>query len=76
MATADGERELSQPHESRMPADAAYRAEILTAHNAALAAGSAGYLDPRTGLFVLSAGFLAARGTCCGRGCRHCPYVK
>ncbi|HTF08241.1 MAG TPA: DUF5522 domain-containing protein [Asanoa sp.] len=59
-----------------MPADAAYRAEILTAHNSALADGSAGYLDPRTGLFVLSAGFLAARGTCCGRGCRHCPYVK
>jgi len=59
-----------------MPADAAYRAEILTAHNGALADGSAGYLDPRTGLFVLSAGFLAARGTCCGRGCRHCPYVK
>jgi hypothetical protein len=23
---------------------------------------------------VLSAGFLADRGTCCGRGCRHCPY--
>jgi hypothetical protein len=59
-----------------MPADVTYRAEILTAHNGALAAGSAGYLDPRTGLFVLSAGFLAARGTCCGRGCRHCPYVK
>jgi uncharacterized protein DUF5522 len=40
-----------------------------------LAAGEVGYLDPRTGLFVLTAGFLAARGTCCGRGCRHCPYL-
>jgi hypothetical protein len=59
-----------------MPADPAYQAEIIKVHDDTLAAGSAGYLDPRTGLFVLSAGFLAARGTCCGRGCRHCPYVK
>ncbi|GIF66954.1 hypothetical protein Ais01nite_49890 [Asanoa ishikariensis] len=79
MATAESERAprpLSQPHVDRMPADPAYQAEIIKAHDGALAAGSAGYLDPRTGLFVLSAGFLAARGTCCGRGCRHCPYVK
>ncbi|MDQ1585172.1 MAG: hypothetical protein QOH80_537, partial [Actinomycetota bacterium] len=27
-----------------------------------------------TGLFVLTSAFLAARGDCCGRGCRHCPY--
>ncbi|MDG4823744.1 DUF5522 domain-containing protein [Asanoa sp. WMMD1127] len=59
-----------------MPADPAEALEICAAHDAALAAGEAGYLDPRTGLFVLSAGFLAARGTCCGRGCRHCPYVN
>ncbi len=32
-------------------------------------------LDPDTGLFVLTAGFLARSGTCCDRGCRHCPYV-
>jgi hypothetical protein len=82
VTTTEGERKplagrpLGQPHASRMPADAAYQAEIIKAHDAALASGSAGYLDPRTGLFVLSAGFLAARGTCCGRGCRHCPYVK
>ena len=24
---------------------------------------------------VLTAGFLADRGTCCDRGCRHCPYL-
>jgi len=69
-------RPLSEPHASQMPDDPAYRQEILAAHDAALAEGAPGYLDPRTGLFVLSAGFLAARGTCCGRGCRHCPYVK
>jgi hypothetical protein len=48
--------------------------EIQAAHDAAVAAGEAGYLDPETGLFVLTAAFLAKRGTCCTRGCRHCPY--
>ena len=70
------DRPLTEPHPSRLAPDAPSRPEILAAHTAALAAGDAGYLDPRTGLFVLTAGFLANRGTCCGRGCRHCPYVK
>lgn len=68
-------RPLTAPHEGRLPADAAGREEMLSAHVAALTAGEAGYLDPTTGLFVLTAGFLAARGTCCERGCRHCPYL-
>jgi hypothetical protein len=68
-------RALTEPHPDRLPADHPDRDAILTAHAAALAAGEAGYLDPWSGLFVLTAGFLAARGTCCGRGCRHCPYV-
>ena len=69
------DRPLDQPHPDRLAADHPDRAEILAAHAAALAADQPGYLDPGTGLFVLTAGFLAARGTCCGRGCRHCPYV-
>ncbi|WP_405092994.1 DUF5522 domain-containing protein [Micromonospora sp. NBC_01392] len=69
------DRPLTEPHPSRLPLAHPGRARILTAHAAALAAGEAGYPDPETGLFVLSAGFLARRGTCCGRGCRHCPYV-
>jgi hypothetical protein len=68
-------RALTEPHPTRLPADATGRDDTLAAHAAALAADEAGYLDPGTGLFVLTAGFLAARGTCCGRGCRHCPYV-
>ena len=59
----------------RLPSDHPHYAAIIEAHDAALAAGEAGYPDPVTGLFVLSAGFLAARGRCCGRGCRHCPYL-
>ena len=43
-------------------------------HDAAVAAGAPGYIDPDTGLFVLTAAFLASRGECCGSGCRHCPY--
>jgi hypothetical protein len=66
---------VERPHASRLdPRRPGYDA-ILDAHRRAVLAGDAGYLDPETGLFVLTAGFLAARGTCCGRGCRHCPYV-
>jgi Family of unknown function (DUF5522) len=49
---------------------------VLAAHAAALEAGEAGYLDPTSGLFVLTAGYLAELGTCCERGCRHCPYLE
>jgi hypothetical protein len=68
-------RPLTEPHPSRLPFDHPDRPAILAAHAAALRAGQAGYPDPRSGLFVLTAGFLADRGTCCGRGCRHCPYI-
>ena len=64
-----------EPHPSRLALDHPRRAEILAAHRAAVQAGEAGYLDPDTPLFVLTAAFLSKRGTCCGRGCRHCPYV-
>lgn len=51
-------------------------AAIARAHDAAVAAGEEGYLDPETGFFVFTAATLAARGTCCDSGCRHCPYPK
>ena len=68
-------RPLTEPHADRLPLDHPRRSEILAAHAAALDRGEAGYLDPSTGLFVLSAAYLADRGTCCGKGCRHCPYL-
>lgn len=69
-------RPLTQPHPHRAdPASPAY-AEMLARHAQALAAGEAGYIDPSSGLFVLTAAYLADRGTCCDRGCRHCPYVE
>jgi hypothetical protein len=49
-------------------------AQVQARHDAAVEAGEPGYIDPETGLFVLTAAYLAARGECCGSGCRHCPY--
>jgi hypothetical protein len=62
------------PRADRLAADAVGRDRILAAHEAAMAAGEAGYLDPTSGLFVLTASYLSDRGWCCGEGCRHCPY--
>ena len=75
MADALAPRALDEPDPDRLPLDTAGRDEILAVHRAALAAGDGGYLDPTTGLFVMTAGYLAERGTCCDTGCRHCPYV-
>ena len=43
-------------------------------HEAALAAGQKTYEDPETGYTVLTEVYHRRRGTCCGQGCRHCPY--
>jgi hypothetical protein len=32
------------------------------------------YIDPETGLQVLTAFYLLRRGYCCTSRCRHCPY--
>ena len=55
------------------PASRSYVA-VLDAHHAALLAGQPGYRDPVTGLFAQTARSLFDRGTCCGQGCRHCPF--
>lgn len=68
-------RPLDEPHPSRLDPGHPRRDAILAAHSAALAAGEAGYLDPATRLFVLTAQTLADRGQCCAQGCRHCPYL-
>lgn len=70
------DRPLEQPAVRRLPLDHPDRARILAAHSAALAAGAPMYVDPQTALHVLTAGYLAERGFCCGNGCRHCPYVR
>lgn len=49
-------------------------AHIRAAHDAAVARGQPGYIDPDSGLFVMTAARLQQHGRCCGSGCRHCPY--
>ncbi|HEU5074015.1 MAG TPA: DUF5522 domain-containing protein [Polyangiaceae bacterium] len=43
-------------------------------HAAACARGESSYIDPDTGYRVFTQLGLERRGTCCGCGCRHCPY--
>ena len=69
-------RPLESPHPDRLSPTHPQYAEILERHASALAAGEAFYVDPASGLFVLTAGFLADRDSCCDKGCRHCPYVE
>jgi len=47
---------------------------VRQAHDAAERRGQSGYIDPNTGLLVLTSAYLQDRGHCCGAGCRHCPY--
>ena len=46
----------------------------VRAHEDAVARGDDGYIDPDTGLYVMTATYLRERDYCCGSGCRHCPY--
>jgi hypothetical protein len=46
----------------------------IAAHRAAIERDEPGYLDPESGLYVLTEAYLRARGECCDSGCRHCPY--
>jgi hypothetical protein len=68
-------RSLSEPATWRLSPTDPRRAEILAAHDAAVADGRSGYADPATGLYVLTARVLADCGFCCANGCRHCPYT-
>lgn len=70
------DRPLTEPALARLPLGTPRREQLLQAHEQAMAAGDSMYVDPVTGLSVLTAKFLAERGWCCGRGCRHCPYVE
>ena len=46
----------------------------MEAHDAAVREGHPTYVDPDSGFVVFTRATLAARGYCCGCGCRHCPY--
>ena len=69
-------RPLSVPHDTRLSPDHPHYAAIIAAHDSAMERGDSGYLDPATGLFVMTAACHARRGTCCTNGCRHCPFLE
>lgn len=47
---------------------------VEVAHARACTAGHDFYIDPETGLMVMTALYLRDRGFCCDNGCRHCPW--
>ena len=65
---------IEWPREDRFPRSAAGYSEAMSRHRRAVTMNEAGYLDPSSGLFVLTARYLAERSWCCDNGCRHCPY--
>jgi len=62
------------PHPDRLDPRRPDYVAIIDAHDRAVGGGHAGYDDPSTGLFVMTARYLTDRGRCCDQGCRHCPY--
>ena len=64
------------PRWDRLNPDRRDYVAILDAHHAAIESGEAGYIDPASGLFALTARTLWDRGGCCESGCRHCPYPE
>jgi hypothetical protein len=75
MSEPVADRPLTRPHPTRLAPGHPRFDDILRAHTEAMEAGEPGYLDPESGLFVLTAAYLVDRGACCDSGCRHCPYV-
>lgn len=66
---------LTEPRRDRFNASSPGYSAAMAAHDRAVTAGRPGYIDPETGLFVMTAVNLRDRGWCCDCGCRHCPYV-
>jgi hypothetical protein len=65
---------LDAPLPARLPPEPRLREQILTAHRRSVELGLSMYVDPLSGLSVMTAAYLAERGYCCSSRCRHCPY--
>uniref|UniRef100_A0A5S6QPZ3 Uncharacterized protein n=1 Tax=Trichuris muris TaxID=70415 RepID=A0A5S6QPZ3_TRIMR len=51
-----------------------YAREIVALHWTSVKEHKLTYVDPRTKYHVMNVTSLLLNGSCCGRGCRHCPY--
>lgn len=65
---------LVDPHPGRLDAAHPFHDAIVDAHRAAITNGEPFYLDPVSGLWVMTAATLWERA-CCDNGCRHCPHL-
>jgi len=63
------------PHPTRLSPQRNDYAQIIAAHEKAVADNLEGYDDPTTGAFVLTVRTLEQRTFCCETGCRHCPFI-
>ena len=68
--------EILTPHPDRLDPQVPAYDEIMAAYETAVRRSRPRYRDPRSGLWVMTAARLWARGYCCDSGCRHCPYLK
>lgn len=50
--------------------------EILKRHEEACLKDQNTYEDPETGFTVFTAYYHLKRRSCCGSGCRHCPFAE
>lgn len=50
--------------------------DIEDVHAEACYRGDSTYIDPETGYSVFTSVGLMKKKTCCGSGCRHCPYGR
>ena len=67
---------IERPHPSRLSPSLTDYDLIIAAHDDAVVNGKDSYIDPSSGLTVLTVSAHKARGTCCSSGCRHCPFLK
>lgn len=67
--------DVPKPHFTRLNPEHPRYNEICEVHINACIGGQDTYIDPGTGYIVITALSHLNRGYCCGKGCRHCPYI-
>jgi hypothetical protein len=72
---ADKKEKFPLPSSSRLSKKDPFYYEIISRHEESCRKGLSTYEDPKTKLKVFTAIYHLKRGSCCGSGCRHCPYV-
>lgn len=50
--------------------------QLKALHDEAVARGEPMYFDSQLGLWVQTSTTLASKLSCCGNGCRHCPFDR